>query len=60
MNTDIEHLKYQIIAWAVAMNDAKRLAEVAQILQATPAAPEPTQKVRQFGGGKGIFPLHLR
>ncbi len=36
MNTDIEHLKYQIIAWAVAMNDAKRLAEVAQMLQAPP------------------------
>jgi hypothetical protein len=40
MNTELEHLKYQIIAWVVALNDAQVLAQVAQTLQNAPE-PEP-------------------
>ncbi|MCU0449082.1 MAG: DUF2281 domain-containing protein [Bernardetiaceae bacterium] len=53
MNTELEHLKYQIIAWVVALNDAQVLAQVAQTLQNAPES-EPPQKLRQFGSMKGL------
>lgn len=55
MNTDIEHLKYQLISWIIMLNDTNLLMELSKILQNAPQAQqEPPKKVRQFGSMKGL------
>ena len=55
MNTDIEHLKFQLISWIIALNDTNLLMELSKILQnATQTQQEPPKKVRQFGSMKGL------
>jgi Protein of unknown function (DUF2281) len=58
MATEIEHLKYQLISWIVALNDAELLREQSQMRQQVAQVEESSNlKVRQFGGGKGMFPF---
>jgi Protein of unknown function (DUF2281) len=55
MNTEIEHLKYQLITWIVMLNDTNLLMELSKILQNAVQNPsEQPKKVRQFGSMKGL------
>jgi hypothetical protein len=54
VNSEVEHLKYQLIAWIITLNDTQLLQELSNIWEK--AQQEPAPKVRQFGGGKGMFP----
>jgi hypothetical protein len=55
MNTDIEHLKYQLISWIIMLNDTNLLMELSKISQNAAQTPqEPPKKVRQFGSMKGL------
>jgi hypothetical protein len=54
VNSEVEHLKYQLIAWIIALNDTQLLQELSNIWEKSQQEPAP--KVRQFGGGKGMFP----
>jgi Protein of unknown function (DUF2281) len=56
MNTEIEHLKYQLITWIITLNDTNLLIELSKMLQnSEQTPPEQPKKVRQFGSMKGLI-----
>ncbi len=52
VNTEVELLKYQLIAWIIALNDTQLLQEISTIWEKAQQEPEP--KIRQFGAMKGL------
>jgi hypothetical protein len=54
VNSEVALLKYQLIAWIIALNDTQLLQEISTIWEK--AQQEPAPKIRQFGGGKDMFP----
>jgi hypothetical protein len=52
VNSEVELLKYQLIAWIIALNDTQLLQEISTIWEK--AQQEPAPKIRQFGAMKGL------